>query len=82
MIEDSQYFKVVASAYPNIGKKIQLFWGYPEFVTLVYDLQHDCSDRPRAGFPSEVLFALHELATDHDDIYPKLARKDANVWNL
>ena len=82
MIEDSQYFKVVASAYPNIGKKIQLFWGYPEFVTLMHDLQQDSSDRPRVGFPAEVLFALHELANDHDDIYPKLARKDTSVWNI
>ncbi len=82
MIEDSQYFKVVASSYPNIGKKIQLFWGYPEFVTLMHDLQQDSSDRPRVGFPADVLFALHELATDHDDIDPKLARKDTSVWNI
>jgi hypothetical protein len=82
MIEDSKYFKTVDTAFPNLGKKIKLFWGNPEFVTLANDLQHDSSDRPRAGFPSDVLFALHELEADHNAFYPHLARTDSNFWTM
>ena len=82
MVEDSIYFKTVDAAFPNLGKKIKLFWGNPEFVTLMHELQHDTSERPRAGFPADVLMAIHELSIDHDTIYPQLARRDANLWNL
>ena len=82
MIEDSQYFKVVDVAYPGIAKKIKVFWGYPEFVDLMFDLQNDFSLRPRVGFPPAVLMALHELGVDHDAIYPHLMRVETNVWGV
>nr|WP_315495241.1 hypothetical protein [uncultured Rhodoferax sp.] len=82
MVEDSIFFKTIDAAFPNIGKKIKLFWGHPEFVALMHELQHDVGDRPRAGFPAEVLMAIHELSNDHDAIYPHLARKDANLWHF
>jgi hypothetical protein len=82
MVEDSIFFKTIDAAFPSIGKKIKLFWGHPEFVALMHELQHDVGDRPRAGFPAEVLMAIHELSNDHDAIYPQLARKDANLWHL
>jgi hypothetical protein len=82
MIEDSKYFKVVDAAYPGISKKIKVFWGYPEFVELMFDLQNDFSLRPRVGFPADVLMALHELGVDHDAIYPHLVRVETNVWGV
>ena len=82
MIEDNPYFKVVDAEFPRIGQKIKLFWGHPEFVRLMQDLQHDLGDRPRAGFPPEILFALHELETDHDLIYPHLAGKNSGIWGI
>jgi hypothetical protein len=82
MIEDSKYFKVVDAAYPAIAKKIKVFWGYPEFVDLMFDLQNDFSLRPRIGFPADVLMALHELGVDHDSIYPHLMRVETNVWGV
>jgi hypothetical protein len=36
----------------------------------------------RVGFPPDVLLALHELETDHNMIYPHLARKDKNIWTI
>jgi hypothetical protein len=82
MIEDSKYFKVVNDKFPNIGKKIKVFWGYPEFVSLMHELQHDTGEKIRVGFPSDVLMALHELESDHNMIYPHLARKDKNIWTV
>ena len=64
MVEDSIFFKTIDAGFPNIGKKIKLFWGHPEFVALMHELQHDTGDRPRAGFPAEVLMAIHELSND------------------
>ncbi|MGI9133857.1 MAG: hypothetical protein ACR2I0_07940 [Rhodoferax sp.] len=82
MVEDSEYFRTIDAKYPNIGRKIKVFWGHPEFVKLMRELQTDSSDRPRAGFPADVLLALHELAVDHDTIYPHLAFKDKSIWNI
>lgn len=82
MIEDSVYFKTVNDKFPNIGKKIKVFWGYPEFVSLMHELQQDTGDRLRAGFPADVLLALHELEADHNLIWPALARKDKNIWTV
>jgi hypothetical protein len=82
MIEDSAYFKTVNNKFPAIGKKISVFWSHPEFVSLMHELQQDTGDRMRAGFPPEVLLALHELETDHNMIYPHLARKDKNIWMI
>jgi hypothetical protein len=82
MIEDSTYFKTVNEKFPNIGKKVSVFWGHPEFVSLMHELQQDTGDRMRVGFPPEVLLALHELETDHNMIYPHLARKDKNIWTI
>lgn len=82
MVEDNEYFKTVEAQFPRIGQKIKLFWGHPEFVTLMHDLQHVSGDRPRSGFPGEVLFALHQLETDHDLAYPHLARKDTSIWSI
>lgn len=82
MIEDSQYFKVVDAEFPRIGQKIKLFWGHPEFVTLLQELQTSSGDRSRAGFPMDILFALHALETDHDIAYPQLASKSASLWSM
>jgi hypothetical protein len=82
MIEDSSYYKTVNDAYPNIGKKIRVFWGYPEFVALMRELQTNDGERPKAGFPADVLLALHELATDHDHFYPQFAHRDRSIWDL
>ena len=80
MIEDSCFYQTINDSFPHIGKKIKLFWGNPEFVTLMHELQHDSSGKMRAGFPAEVLLALSELETDHNMIFPHLARKDKTHW--
>ena len=80
MIEESVSFKKVNEKFPNVGKKIKVFWGYPEFVELVHELQQDSGDRLRVGFPPDVLMALHELETKHNKMWPQLARKDKNIW--
>jgi hypothetical protein len=80
MIEDELHYKVVNASFPNIGKKIALFWGHPEFVALMHELQHDISDRPRAGFPAEVLFALHALESKHDTLFPNLVKVSPDIW--
>lgn len=81
MNEKSTNFQLVNSAFPRLAEKLKLYWGYPEFVTLMKELQHECSDRPRAGFPTEVLFALADLETEHDSTYPHLASNVPSVWS-
>jgi len=82
MIEDSPYYETIDFSFPNIAKKIKVFWGHPEFTKLLQDLQTDSSDKPRAGFPGDVLLALSELQTIHDLVYPQHAPKDNSIWNI
>lgn len=77
---DDADFALVSAAFPNIAKKINLFWGYPELVNLMFELQQDSSDRPRAGFPSDVLLALQSLEAAHDSEFPQLKRVIPSLW--
>jgi hypothetical protein len=75
-------FKVVLSAYPGIAEKIKLFWGYPEFTTLMDDLMNNTRDHQRAGFPMDVYSAFWELKERHDQAFPELAKNQDIGWTL
>ena len=81
-IEDNNEFRIVNEKFPNIGSKLRLFWGYPEFVKLMFELQQDNSERPRAGFPAPVLFALQTLEELHDEQFPHLKRNIPSLWQM
>jgi hypothetical protein len=81
MIDDSKNFQLVNAAFPHIGKKIKLFWGYPEFVTLMLNLQTDSRSGTRKGFPGDVLFALMDLEEKHDIEFPHLKRQIVSNWH-
>jgi hypothetical protein len=73
------YGRTVNDRFPAIGKKVKVFWGSPEFVALIHELQQDTGDRLRAGFPADVMLTLHELESDQNLIWPDLARRDRNI---
>ena len=79
-IEDLPEFKLISELFPRIANKLSLFWGCPEFVSEMLALQQDSSDRPRAGFPMQVLFALQALEEAHDKEFPKLKRQIPSMW--
>ncbi|WP_210545815.1 hypothetical protein [Rhodoferax sp. PAMC 29310] len=81
MIEQNKNFIKVNAAFPHIGKKIQLFWGHPEFVALIDDLQQNKRGEKRQGFSMEVANALNNLDSEHTLAFPKLARK-SDIWGL
>jgi hypothetical protein len=80
VLEDSIYFKTVNEKFPNIASKIKLYWGHREFVVLMRELQHVSVDRQRAGFPPDVLFALHEMEVSHHLIWPQFKRNHKDIW--
>lgn len=79
-LSENADFALISAAFPNIAKKIHLFWGHPELVALMFDLQQDSSDRPRAGFPSDILLALQSLEAAHDIEFPQLKRVIPSLW--
>jgi hypothetical protein len=79
--QDDADFATVEAKFPNIANKIRVFWGNPEFVSLILELQQDSSsDRPRVGFPFDVLMALQSLEQLHDIEFPHLKRKIPSFW--
>lgn len=79
MIEQNKDFILINESFPHIGKKLQLFWGYPEFVALMDDLQQNKRGEPRQGFPMDIARALNNLDSEHSLVFPKLARKN-DLW--
>lgn len=81
MIEHNDNFKFINASFPHIGKKLKLFWGYPEFNTLMDDLQKDTRGGQRKGFPPDIIFALDNLDAAHGHAFPKLVRK-SDMWDF
>lgn len=81
MIDDNDNFKLINAAFPHIGKKLQLFWGHPEFVALMDELQQNKRGAKRQGFPMDIARALNDLDSDHSLAFPKLTRK-SDIWGL
>lgn len=80
-LQDSPEFSLINLTFPAIGKKMDLFWGHPEFVELTYELQDNSGNKPRQGFPVDVLLAIHSLEVEHDRLFPHLKRKSSSVWH-
>lgn len=81
VISDNYHFKIVDASFPQIGRKIALFYGHPDFVRLLKELKINTRSTPRAGFPPDVLFALHALEEAHDSVYPHLQRHSPHPWS-
>jgi hypothetical protein len=81
MLRENRNFKVVNDAFPHIGKRIQLFWGEPEFKAYMEDLQTMTRGGHREGFPKEVAQALFALALKHGMEHPKMMRSKEDLWD-
>lgn len=81
MIEHNENFVLINESFPHIGKKLLLFWGQPEFVALMDDLQQNKRGEKRRGFPLDIARALNNLDSEHSAAFPALARKEDN-WGL
>lgn len=81
-LHSSPDYKAVVNAFPRIARKIDIFWGYPELVAYLRELQHGSDDRTMEGFPAEVLFAIHQLAALHDHLFPTLAPSYGDIWGM
>jgi hypothetical protein len=79
-LHDDADFATVTVKFPTIANKIRIFWGNPEFVSLMFELQRDISDRPRSGFPSDELMSLQSLENLHDLEFPHLKREIQSFW--
>ena len=81
-LHSSPDYMAVSDAFPRVAQKIDVFWGYPELVSYLHELQRGADDRSMEGFPSEVLFAIHQLAAIHDLLFPLLARVPGDIWGM
>ena len=80
VIETSRHFQRVNDAFPQVGKKLKLFWGHHEFAHYMDGLQQEKEGKVRAGFPENVLTALFYLNEEHEAAFPELMAKPADRW--
>ena len=80
-VTHSRHFKTIDIDFPHVARSITLFWGHAELVSYLRNLQSVSDDRVRAGFPSDVLFAIDQLAALHDQTFPDLVHVDRDFWD-
>ncbi len=68
-VETDQYETALEANFPQIVKKIQILWGYPEMNTYFLSLTIDERGN-REGFPPEVWDDLQVLLLIHHDLFP------------
>lgn len=81
MIENNKDFILINESFPNIGKKLHLLWGHPEFAALMDDLQLNKRGEQRQGFPIDIALALNNLDSEHTVAFPNLTQKN-DIWSL
>ena len=68
-------YQVIVETYPDIAKKVKLFWGNQEFTDLLHDLLYNTRGNARDGFPLHVMTAFLELQEIHNKVFPQFAEK-------
>ncbi len=80
MLDENPHFVFINQAFPHIGKKLQTFWGYPEFALYMSSLLQDTRNGSRKGFPFDVLMALNGLSEEHEKEFPQLTTQ-TDTWS-
>jgi hypothetical protein len=75
-------YQVVVEGYPEIAKKIKLFWGSQEFTDLMHELLNGTRDHNRVGFSKNVVISLITLQELHDQVFPALAKRSIYAKTL
>jgi hypothetical protein len=68
-------YQVIVESYPDIAKKIKLFWGSQEFTDLMHDLLNGTRDHNRAGFSRKIVGSLITLQDLHDRTFPAFTER-------
>jgi hypothetical protein len=84
MIENNKHFKLINESFPHIGEQLESLWGHTELYGFIDDLLKDTRDGKRKGFSLDILIALENLDSEHDQEFPQLARKiqRGDAWGL
>ena len=77
LTEDFNY-QVVNSTHLHIAKKLELFWGEPEFSDIIYAMLNDTRSDNRAGFGTTIVYALLSLVSLHEHEFPELKKKSTS----
>lgn len=73
LTEDFNY-QVVNSTHLHIAKKLELFWGEPEFTDVIYSMINDTRSDTRSGFSTTILYALLSLVSLHEHHFPQFKK--------
>lgn len=74
LTQDFNYL-LVNSNHQHITKKLELFWGEPEFSDIIYSMLNDTRSDTRAGFSTPFVYSLLSLVTLHEFHFPELKKK-------
>ncbi len=68
-------YQVIEDAYPELGRKVKLFWGNQEFTDLMHELLTDTRGHARAGFPRPVVNSFLKLQGLHNRVFSQFSEK-------
>ena len=75
MLENNPFFIVINDAFPQIGAKLECFWGSAEFVSYMEFCRNFARYAPKKGFPAMVYDALLGLNEQHEKENPQFYSK-------
>ena len=75
MLENNPFFIVINDAFPQIGAKLESFWGSAEFVSYMEFCRNYAKYTPGKEFPAAVHNALLGLNEQHEKEYPQIYSK-------
>lgn len=81
LLADNEHFKIVNAHFPHIGKRLIGTWGHATFYKYLEDLFADSRGGQRKGFPKEAGLAIFRLSQQHDEVFPKLAARNLDLWS-
>ncbi len=78
----NQSFEIIRNSYPEIAKKLRLFWGHAEFSEVVQELLHEDDGATPEALPGAVIAALLAMRHAHNDHFPHFARQADSLWSV
>jgi hypothetical protein len=70
-VEDISEFLLIKEKHPHLAPRFSLFWGQPDFETVIGSLLTDTRNDSRKGFDLDVVSAILNLLDQHEKQFPK-----------
>ena len=70
-IHEHPSYLLIKERHPHLAPRFSLFWGQPDFETMITPLLTDTRNGKRKGFDKDILEAILNLLDEHNREFPR-----------